>query len=198
MLQKALHFIPGQRLQVEVEVESEKEKWQKMAGIFKWQVQTDVYNSTFIKCEKDGGVAYLHNNEELHYFTNFTGKEKTALYWFFLALFKVPLGFLPNSKISDSVPLNMMFGGGLKFLQDFIAPAALFLKADYQLILKEAGDILSSRDLEMNAEIVKKIAGKPAGSYSMDIKIGQESEIEIQIIFNEAKIKIKCQNESES
>ncbi|MEN8118088.1 MAG: urea transporter [Bacteroidota bacterium] len=197
VLSKALHFIPGQRFNVTVDVESEKEKWQKLAGTFSWIVETDVYNSTYIKCENDGGLAYLHNNDDLHYFTNFTGTKNSALYWFFISLFKVPMGFLPNSKITDYIPLNMMFGGILKFLQDFIAPVFLFLKVGYTLRMKEAGGILSSDDLEMSARATKKIAGRETKTYQSEIKIGEKGEIEIVVIFKEAKIKIICRNELE-
>ena len=195
VLSKALHFIPGQRLSVNVEVESEKEKWKKQAGAFTWLVETDVFNTTYIRCEKDNGLAYLYNNGDLHYFTNFTGTKNTALYWFFMALFKVPLGFLPNSKITDSIQLNMMFGGVLKFLQDFVAPIFLFLKVDYDLSIKDSGDILSSGDLSLSALITKKIAGRKIKEYNCDVNVSHEGAFNIFINFDEAKIKIICQNE---
>ena len=194
VLAKALHFIPGQRLKVEVEAESGRKKWKNLAGTFEWQVETDVFNTTFIRCPKDNGRAYLYNDEDLHYFTNFTGSGNSALFWFFISLFKVPLGFLPNSKITDSIPLNMMFGGVLKILQDFIAPVFLFLKADYQLTMKAAGDILSSGDVEMSALITKKIFGRETGRFLSEIKTGREGKIEINVEFEKTKIKIICQN----
>lgn len=197
VLAKALHFIPGQRLKVNVEVESEDKNWQKQAGTFSWVVETDVFNTTYIRCEKDGGLAYLYNNGDLHYFTNFTGKKNSALYWFFISLFKVPLGFLPNSRITDTIPLNLMFGGALKVLQDFIAPLYLFLKVDFELKMKQAGDILSSGDIEMDAVIRKKIIGNQAKEFYSGLKIKQDGGIEISVVFNEAKIKIICQNELE-
>lgn len=197
VLEKAFHFIPGQRLKVDVEVESEQKKWQKRAGTFTWIVETDVYNTTYLRCEKDGGLAYLYNNGDLHFFTNFTGTKDSALYWFFVSLFKVPLGFLPNSKIADTIPINIMFGGVLKLLQDFIAPIFLFLKVDYELTMKRSGDILSSGEIEMEATINKKIAGKEAKKFHSEIKILQDGIFEINVEFKEAKIKITCQNESE-
>ena len=194
-LANALHFIPGQRINVEIEVESDKKTWQKLGGTFSWIVETDVYNNSYIRCEKDGGLAYLYNSGDLHYFTNFTGSKNSALYWFFVALFKVPLGFLPNSKIEDTIPINLMFGGILKILQDFVAPIYLFLRADYQLTIKEAGDILSAGDIEMSASVSKKIAGRETRNFEIEIKISQENELQIFVSFNEAKLKIKCQNE---
>ncbi|MDB4583897.1 urea transporter [Draconibacterium sp.] len=197
IVSKALHFIPGQRLKVVVEVESENEKWQKQAGEFTWLVETDVFNTTYIRCEKDNGLAYLYNNGNLHYFTNFTGTKNTALYWFFIALFKVPIGFLPNSKIVDSIQLNMMFGGVLKFLQDFIAPIYLFLKVDYNLNIKDSGDILSSGDINLNALITKKIAGRKIKEFNCEVIVTQDGAFDILINFDQAKIKILCQNELE-
>lgn len=196
VLTKALHFIPGQRLQVEVKVDSKLGRWEKLSGKYVWLVQTDVYNTTFIKCEKDNSMAYLHNNGELHYFTNYTGTKYSPLFWFFIALFKVPFGFLPNSKIKDPMPINLLFAGPLKFLQDFIAPIYLFLNVDYQLTMKEAGDILSSGDIEMKAMVNKTIFGKKMNSYEMGIYITQDNVFEFNINFDQSKIRIKCQNES--
>lgn len=197
ILSKTLHFIPGQRLLVETKIDSKYEKWKKLERKYSWLVQTDVYNTTFIQCEKDKGAAYLYNDGDLHYFTNFTGTKYSPLFWFFIALFKVPFGFLPNSKIKDPVPVNMLFNGILKFLQDFAAPIYLFLNVDYQLVMKDAGDILSSGDIEMQARVNKTIFGKTVKSYEMEIRITQDNTFEIKITFDQAKISIKCQNELE-
>jgi urea transporter/murein DD-endopeptidase MepM/ murein hydrolase activator NlpD len=197
ILSKVLHFIPGQRLKVDVQVESKMDKWKKQAGTFFWQVETDVFNTTYIRSEEDGAKAYLYNNDDLHFFTNYTGKKNTALYWFFISLFKVPLGFLANSKINDSIPVDLMFGGILKLLQDFVAPVHLFLKVDYGLTMKEAGDILSSGDIEMDALITRKIAGSEIRKLKSEIKIHQEGWIDLLITFNGVKMNITCQNESE-
>jgi len=195
ILVKALHFIPGQRLKATVEVESEKAKWQKLAGTFLWSVETDVFNSTYIRCEQSNGLAYLYNNGDLHYFTNFTGTKKSALYWFFVVLFKVPFGFLPNSKVSDSIQLNMMFGGILKFLQDFVAPIFLFLKVDYDFTIKDSGDILSLGNIEMNGLITKKIAGRKVKEYQCKVNVTPDESFEIVVSFSDAKLKIVCRNE---
>jgi hypothetical protein len=197
VLQKAMHFIPGQRLGVNVKVESNRAAYRKIAGKYSWIVETDVLNTTFIRCENDDGKAYLYYNGDLHHFTNFTGTTQSALYWFFVALFKVPMGFLPNSKISDTIPLNLMFGGVLKLMQDFIAPVFLFLKVDYKLTMKEAGDILSSGDVEMNAKIIKMIAGRKIKEYNCELKINQQGTFDISVDFNQTRIKIQCQNELE-
>jgi len=194
-LANMLHFIPGQRISGEMVVESIKTGVQIHQSNFSWKVNTDVFNSTYLESEEDGSLAYLYNNGNLHYFTNFTGKKETPLYWFFLSIFKVPLGFLTNSKIPDQIPINMMFGGILKFLQDFIAPVYLFLKVDYTLEIKKSGDILSSGDVKMISEITKKIAGRETAKYNFIININQSGVFEIEIRFNDLKIQMTCRNE---
>ena len=194
-LAKVLHFIPGQRISGEFQLELLKAGIPKQQGKFNWKVNTDVFNSTYLESEEDGSLAYLYNNGNLHYFTNFTGNKETPLYWFFLALFKVPLGFVPNSKINDQIPINMMFGGMLKFLQDFIAPVYFFLKVDYSLEIKKAGDLLSSGDLKMISKITKKIAGSETGKYDFTIRIKESGVIEIEVLFNDFNIHLVCRND---
>ncbi|MBW8330795.1 MAG: urea transporter [Prolixibacteraceae bacterium] len=195
LLAKVLHFIPGQQISGEFKIESVKTGAILKEEKFNWKVNTDVFNSTYLESEEDGSLAYLYNNGNLHYFTNFTGKKETPLYWFFLTLFKVPLGFLPNSTIRDHVPVNMMFGGMLMILQDLIAPMYLFLKVDYSLEIKKAGDILSSGDVKMVSQITKRIAGREAGKYDFTITIKENGVFEIEIRFNDLKIQMICRNE---
>ncbi len=194
-LAKVLHFIPGQRISGEIKIENVKTGAIQKEDNFNWKVNTDVFNSTYLESEEDGSIAYLYNNGNLHYFTNFTGKKESPLYWFFLSIFKVPLGFLPNSSIRDQVPVNMMFGGLLKFLQDFIAPMYLFLKVDYSLEIKKSGDILSSGDLKMVSGITKRIAGRETAKYDFTINIKESGVFEIEILANDLKIQMTCRNE---
>ena len=183
VLQTALHFIPGQRMNV------------KVTGEYSWVVETDIYNTSYLRCEKENNKAYIYNNGYLHYFTNYIGAKNNAMYWFFVMLYKVPIGFLPNSKSNDSVPLNMMFGGVLKFLQDFVAPVFLFLKVDYNLTIKEAGDILASGDVEMEVLITKRILAHKTEDFTGTLKIGKEGTYKILVESKDAKVKIECQNE---
>ncbi|SHF45581.1 Urea transporter [Mariniphaga anaerophila] len=195
VLDKALHFIPGRRINIKVEVDSKNAKWKKLAGEFTWIVETDVYNTTSIRCEQDNAVAYLYNQGDMHFFTNFAGRKHSPLFWFYISLFKVPVGFQANSQIKDSLPVHLLFSGILKYLQDFVAPLFLFLKADYELILKESGDIISQDSVKMEAEITKRIAGKMIKKSTNEIAINSAGDFDISIKTEDAKLKILCRNE---
>ncbi|MDD4108203.1 MAG: M23 family metallopeptidase, partial [Prolixibacteraceae bacterium] len=195
VLDKALHFIPGRRIKVTADVESNMRKWKKQSGEFLWTVETDVYNNTNIYCKDNRGRAYLFNTGDLHYFTNFSGKKYSPLFWFYIMFYKVPLGFLPKSQISDFLPVHIVYNGFLKYLQDFVAPFFLFLKADYKLIIKEAGDILSSDTVEMEVQITKKIAGRLIKVCQSRLIVNKQGVFEIYIEFDKTKISMICRNE---
>jgi urea transporter/murein DD-endopeptidase MepM/ murein hydrolase activator NlpD len=194
VLLKAMHFIPGQRLHVSVEIDSDQSKWKKMAGDYRWVVETDVYNTTFIRCETSGGRAYLYNNGDIHYFTNFAGKKYSPLFWFYLTFYKVPAGFLAGSLIEDTLPVNHLFGGFLKLIQDFIAPVYLFLKADFRLSMNEAGDLLSPENVKMETVVIKKIAGRKQTLCLSRAEVFPQGNFILLIDIHKAKIKITCRN----
>ena len=131
----------------------------------------------------------------MHFFTNFTGKKHSPLFWFYVSLFKVPVGFQAGSRINDTLPVHLLFGGILKYLQDFVAPLFLFLRAGYELTLQEAGDILSSDSVKMEAEITKKIAGRKIKACTSKIDVTRQGDFKILIELNEAKLKMICRNE---
>ncbi|MGD9931013.1 MAG: urea transporter [Mangrovibacterium sp.] len=195
VLQNAFHFIPGQRMIVSVEVESKDSTWEKSEDVYTWTIGTDVYNNTFIRCEENGETAYLYNSGDMHFFTNFNGKNHSPLFWFYAMLFKIPFGFQANSQVSDSLPVHLLFSGILKYLQDFVAPLHLFLKAEFHLIMKDQSDILASDHVKMEATIVRKIAGKKIDEYRSLIEVRRQGDFELYIENKNTKLKILCKNE---
>src|SRR5690606_32581871 len=145
----------------------------RLAGEYSWTVETDVFNTTYIRCQKNNERAFLYNQGDMHFFTNFQGKRCSPLFWFYISLFKIPAGFQAGSRVSDTLPVHVLFGGILKYLQDLVAPIFLFLKAEYKLSLKESGDILSADFVKMDAEISRKIAGRKVETCTSRIEITQ-------------------------
>ncbi len=198
VLKKALHFIPGRQILVSVKVESEKDKWKKLEGDYKWVTETDVYNTTFLKCLQTGALAYLYNQGDMHFFTNFQGKKPSPLFWLYFTLFKVPLGFQANSRINDILPVHLLYGGVLKIFQDFVAPLYLFLKAEYQLVMKQTGDVLSSDKVQFETVVSRKAAGRTIDVTKSLVYIFPDGTFEINLETDKAKIRMICKNESES
>ncbi|HRY31460.1 MAG TPA: urea transporter [Bacteroidales bacterium] len=154
-LEKAYHFIPGQRIRFEVNNPP------AMAGkAFEWEVMTDPYNYTYIYCEASGSRAYFRNQGPMHYFTHFEGNRKSLLYAFFLANYKIMKGFYKSMAISDRFPSDQLASGPLLWLQDFISPFFLFLKSTYEMEFTK-----SETDLDGSTLFLNSAVRLSAGSY---------------------------------
>lgn len=169
-LSKAFHFIPGQQLTFEVK---------ESAGLrtVNWEVQSDIYNNTFLFCTKTKGKAWFKNDGKIHYFTHYEGKQNTLLYYFFLGSYKIINGFYKNLKITDSIPIHLVQKSSLVFLQDFIAPFYMFLSVEYILDLVNLKDNLTDSTIQLNSTVAIK-SGK---------KIRRKIDFEMTIESNKIK-----------
>jgi hypothetical protein len=149
-------------------------------------------------CKLTGASAFLYNQGDMHFFTNFQGKKPSPLFWFYITLFKVPEGFQTNSRINDILPVHLLFGGVLKFLQDFAAPVYMFLRAEYQLVMKQAGDIISSEHVRLETVVKRKAAGRIMDVTKSNVDIFPDGSFEINLETDKAKIKMICRNVLES
>ncbi len=119
-----------------------------------WEVFTDSYNYKYLYCSKTRSFAYFVNDGTMFYFTSFSGDRKSLLYYFYLASYKVLLGYYENIEVSDILPLNIIGKNSIAFwLHDFIAPFCQVIKIKYS-VKPEWSD--SSVDPE-NLRLVSKI-----------------------------------------
>ncbi|MCX6280557.1 MAG: urea transporter [Bacteroidetes bacterium] len=126
-LEKAFHFIPGQKFTLDVKPEVEKEY------TLEWEVEISPVNTSCIYCKKTNSRAWFRNDGDIHYFTHFEGDRSSLLFRFFLGAYKIMLGYYPDLLVKDTYPVYTFSNKILGLLQDFIAPFILFLKADYSL-----------------------------------------------------------------
>jgi urea transporter len=98
-----------------------------------WVVENDLWMNRFITDTKTNARAYFVNDGQLFYFTRFEGNRQCLLWYFFLAAFRLPLGFYAGLEVNDHFPPNIFPKGGLLLLQDFAAPFFIFLKPAFQL-----------------------------------------------------------------
>jgi len=151
-LGKAFHFIPGQLLTLTV-TENNREPY-----TLEWQVEMDLYNYTYLHCRTSGAKAYFRNENDLHYFTWFTGRRNTPLYAFYLGAYKVAKGFSPGLVIRDEFPLFHMQQGILRILQDFAAPFYRFVHAEYQMEYHAMRDAIGQSDIELRSTYSERTA----------------------------------------
>lgn len=144
-LYNAFHFVPGQHLKFNVKTGPQKGK------TILWEVQTDIYNNTFLYCSKTKSKAWFKNDGNIHYFTHFEGNKNSLLFYFYLGAYKVISGFYKGLKISDNYPIHMLNKKGLVLIQDFIAPFYLFVKSRYELEYIRMNDNLTDSHILFKA-----------------------------------------------
>jgi urea transporter len=130
-LSQALRFPPGYALDVRAADAPE-------APAQRWEVFTDAYNLTYLRCQATGAVAYFAGDESVFYFTAFYGPEASWLYLFYQAAYRVPLVSLPGQTTHDSFPLSVVRNPALTWAQDMMAPFYRFIKPTFAL--EWAGD----------------------------------------------------------
>ena len=146
LLVNAFHFTPGQ----ELNLRNEK------GELAKWKVITDIYNKSYIQCGKTNAKAYFSNEDRVFYFYDYAGSKKTILYDFFLAVYKIPLGFYDDMEINDTFAIYLIYDKIKLFIQDFIAPFFIYLRADYKLVYDSVDNLIIPSKMTLKSYASKK------------------------------------------
>ena len=174
-LKAAFQFVPGQVFDVEV-IKSNYKKTQ-----LNWEVQSDILNNIYFYCKDTKSKAFFINNDNIHYFTHFSGDKNSLLFYFYLALFKVPLGYYKEMNIRDELPLSILKNRPLKILQDFVAPFFSFLYAKYSLNFVRKSDDFSKSLIEIKSNVSLKNIRKTYRTIDFDLKIINNNIEELKI-----------------
>jgi len=153
ILKTAFHFIPGRKFKFEVSQSGN-------SYIVGWEVFTDTYNNSYIKCEKTNSIAYFESDGNLLYFRHFDGDKSSLLYYFFLAAYKIQMGYYQDLKLNDLFPVNLLFRKLSLFFQDFIAPFLIYLKAKYEVQYIAIDSSISPTKIELKSTAKKYLFSK--------------------------------------
>ncbi len=117
-------------------------------------------------------------------FKDFVGNKKSLLYFYYLSLQKVQLGYYEKIKIVDILPITQMFNRVSLFFQDFIAPFFIFLQTKYELQYNSIDSALSPNRIELNSSVQNQFFGKIT------------SKTDFIIIFEKNNCKLEIKNSS--
>jgi len=160
-LVKAFNFIPGQKISFELDNKA----------IVGWDVKSDIYNNTYLECNKTGSKAWFTNDGTLFYFTHFDGDMESLLYYFYLGAYKVVLGFYKNLSIQDVYPLAVFKNKFMLFLQDFMAPFHIFMKANYTMKYVSMEDDISDSNVFLASEANMRLSKNTGQQFKFQIEI---------------------------
>lgn len=178
LLTEAFQFIPGMKLEFEIEKETGKETES-------WEVMTGPADFTYLYCAKTASSAWFINNGTVFYFTSFSGDEESLLYYFYLGAQKILLSYYQDLQIEDRLPPGVFYKGGLKIVQDIIAPFYLFLKTTFDASYAWSDNAQSPSQLRIRSQ-VKAYAGSML-SRSVEVELLLANDTIKQITVNEKK-----------
>ena len=147
LLSKALHFTPGQIITFETILNAGN----KIS--INWECMVDAWNKTYLYCQQTKAYAYFVNNGTTFYFTSYHGSKKSYLFDFYLAGYKILLGYYPDLTIKDSIDIGLFNHPISLWFQDIIAPFYLFKKVSYQVNFKQIDDMIAPTYIVMESKI---------------------------------------------
>jgi urea transporter len=95
------------------------------------EVFTDAWNQSYIRSKQTGATAWFVNNGNAFYFTGFYGTQRSLLYYFYLAAYKIVFTADEDLVITDSYPLQVMTDRWALWQQDLVAPFTQLVKLVY-------------------------------------------------------------------
>ncbi len=181
LLKNAFNFIPGRRVRI-----NEKRNGKVSAAI--WEVQTSIYNKTYIQCMDTGARAWFENDGTIWYFTHYEGLRSSLLYYFYLAAYKIQQGFYKEITLEDRFPVNLLFPKPLLFVQDLVAPFHIFLKSVYQVEYVWADNPVTPGLIRLRSEASSFVLGRSSVKKVFNIVIGKKGIRELEIADGKTEI----------
>jgi hypothetical protein len=187
LLHYAFHFLPGQVLKFEIE--KEQKTWMES-----WEVRTDYYNNSYLKCLATNSKAYFHNDGTLFYFTQFEGDKRSLLYSFFLGAFRVVQSAQANLELTDEIPLHLYLKAKHRVIHDFVAPIYPYMKAKYWLKNALQKSQIGNETVSFTSKI--RLEGAPLKKKNFEFKlIVKDYHIDrMEITQNNSTIEAVCIN----
>jgi urea transporter len=187
LLSKAFHFIPGKMIKFNVSGLTKTEIKE-----IEWEVLTDIYNKNYLFEKESGSVAYFYNDGDVHYFSSFHGSKKSLLYYFFLAAYRVPLGYYQDLEVSDTFSNDLISSKILLPLHDFIAPFYQFLKTEFKLRYQTIEKDLEVRHITLDSTAVLKNFNAVIKTIKFRIEFERGTISAFTIYLPKKTIKAKC------
>lgn len=187
LLSNALNWVPGKKLKYKQITSGETNQ-----PIFTFEANATIYNQSYLFHKESNSYLYFKNDKNLFLVENFTGSKKSPLYWLYLALYKIPLGYYPNFSLQDDVPIHQIFKPVTILLQDFISPFYLFLKAQYQITNLTIDNELNTKEIQISSFVKTRIGINEKTTFNFSIVINEKGIASITIMQNNKKTILEC------
>lgn len=185
LLKEAFNLVPGRQFNYVIDYNDVQ--WDE-----KWEVFTDEFNNSYIRSSRGSSVAYFENDGNMLLFRHYEGSKDSFLYWYYLSLYRVQLGFYDNVELEDYYPANLFFRKRILFFQDFLAPFFKILRSKFSLEYKSIDSEISPSLIVLESRSVNRIGGFITREVRSDIEITETGVSKLSIAGNNIKIKAEC------
>jgi urea transporter len=185
LLHDAFNFIPGKRYHFEVNKNGE-------ALESTWEINTDPYNNSYIRCHQSRALAYFVNDGHLFYFTHYSGDKNCLLYYFFMAAFQVQQGFYQDLVLHDSYPLNLIYHQPLLGLQDIAAPFYKFLRSEYTCRYDYIDNDMAPSEIRLVSSARNSMAGRTMQAFEFTILLNEQGIRKFSVESNNLSLEALC------
>jgi len=185
LISESFDFSPGKK----IKLQSNDSK-----DTIHWEVFTDAFNRTYIFCHFTQSTAYFTNDGTMFYFYDFEGDKKSALFYFYLAAYRVLLGTYEEIIVEDIIPLVHFNLRPFVWMQDFLAPFYLFTKSKYKSYFSDMDNPIEPQKAILCAEIETLFLRKKVSKLTLKINLEDKT---IQSFQYERKGQLKtflCSN----
>ncbi len=157
-----------------------------------WEVMVSAYNETYLYCSEYKAYAYFVNNGTVFYFTNYFGSNKSLLYLFYKAAYKIVLTSDKRITTGDIYPQNLLNRHPLKWLQDIISPFAVFMGVSYRSTVKQGGDIMGGTEITIESKAIQKFLRNEKEIFAAELTITGGRIASFTAIMKNKKIEVIC------
>lgn len=105
-----------------------------------WESEVDFWSNRYLVCRRTGARIQLYTDKKALILVEYNGPPKTGLWWFFIALPRLPFTGM-NVSWSDQPPPHLLLSGTRKCLLELLEPFALLagIRSDSRFLSSEPG-----------------------------------------------------------
>ncbi|MCY1635977.1 urea transporter [Marinifilum sp. D737] len=192
LLLQVFNFQPGQKFVLEVVSKPYKNMILPKKN-WHFEVKSDALKHSYLYCGLTNSRAYFSVNANVLEFHNYLGNRRSLLYYLYLCCHKVYLGYYTNLSVRTEVPPNLVYGSGNLFVQDFIAPFYIYLKAEYQLKYLNKNEGIISEKIELASKVISAYSNRNH-SIKSEITVESGASLRMKIYKKDKTLEIKCGN----
>jgi murein DD-endopeptidase MepM/ murein hydrolase activator NlpD len=184
LLSAAMTWVPGQRFTYTFTDSGNTEE-------LEFEVRSTPFNETYLYCKKHHSRAYFKHDTQVFFFTHYSGSKKAPLRFLYLAMYKLPLIYIPGLTVKDNLPINQSFRGIKALVQDIMAPFALVLQSEFSLCYISVDDELDPTEILIKSSIIRKAFYQSAPFWKFDFSIGKNGLVNLKGSYKNREIVLQ-------